>query len=195
LARRGRPPLERGIVPCEQATLELPNRALLDTSFVVDALLSAQGHHTACSTALFDLARAEGTFVYSELLEVELLEAVYRIALTERYGPKKWKRHRPDGRARRGVARISQETLAAWETLDGALQGERVELSSVADQVPDLMHRYGLRSYDAVHVATAFHIGTKAVYTLDRDFARVPARQLTIFTVSAKVAGMRKLRG
>jgi predicted nucleic acid-binding protein len=192
LARRGRPPLERGIVPCDVPALTLPDRVLLDTAFVVDALLSDQRYHAECSSALVDLALADVELVYSTLVEVELLEAVYKVALRERYGD--WRKARPDGRARRRVARIAESAMEAWDEIVDIMGGEPVEPSQVAIRVPGLMHRYGLRSYDAVHVATAIDTETRAIYTLDAQFARVPAKHLTLYTVSAKVPRMRKLR-
>lgn len=165
---------------------------MLDTSYVVEALLSGQTHHHACAEALEHVVELSSRITYSSLLELELIEAGYQVALRDQYG-KRWKQARSDGRARRRASRIAEQALAAWFEL-ASLGFERVEASEVAEAVPDLMHRYALGSYDAVHAATANAVGADGLIALDTAFARLPKATLTIHTVSAKAHRMRAIR-
>ena len=192
MARRGRPSSTRGIVPFDVLAYSPPDHAVLDTSYVVEALLSGQTHHETCAAALEHVVELSSRVSYSSLLELELVEAGYQVALRDQYG-KRWKRARRDGRARRRASRIAEEALQAWSELAG-LGFDRIEASQVAAAVPDLMHRYALGSYDAVHAATAFAIGADGLLALDTAFARIPQSRMIIHTVSAKVARMRAIR-
>jgi predicted nucleic acid-binding protein len=182
--RRGRPPSARGIVSIDVLAYSPPDHAVLDTSYVVEALLSGQTYHEECAEALEHVVELSRQVSYSSLLELELIEACYQVALRDQYD-KGWKQARRDGRARRRASRIAEEALAAWSELVG-LGFDRVEASAVADEVPHLMHRYALGSYDAVHAATALAVRADGLIALDTAFARVPKTLLTIHTVSAK---------
>ena len=192
MPRRGRAPSTRGIVPFDVLAYSPPDHAVLDTSYVVEALLSGQAHHKACATALEHVVELSSRVSYSSLLELELVEAGYQVALRDQYG-RRWKQARRDGRARRRASRIAEEAIAAWSELTN-LGFERVEASRVAGAVPDLMHRYALGSYDAVHAATAFAIGADGLLALDTAFAGIPRSRLIIHTVSAKASRMRAIR-
>jgi predicted nucleic acid-binding protein len=126
------------------------------------------------------------------LLELELIEAAYQVALRDQHG-KRWRQARNDRRARRRASRIAEQALAAWSELV-TLGFERIEASDVAGAVPELMHRYALGSYDAVHAAAAFAVGADGLVALDSAFARLPKAALTIHTVSAKAPRMRAIR-
>jgi predicted nucleic acid-binding protein len=193
MARRGRPPSARGIVPFDVLAYSPPNHAVLDTSYVVEALLSGQTHHRPCAEALEHVVELSDRVSYSSLLELELVEACYQVALRDQYG-KRWKQARRDGRARRRAARIAEQALEAWSDLVD-LGFQRVEASVIAGEVPELMHRYALGSYDAVHAATAFTVGADGLLALDTAFAGIPQSRLIIHTVSAKAPRMRAMRG
>ena len=159
---------------------------------MVEALLSGQTHHRACAEALEHVVELSSRVSYSSLLELELVEAGYQVALRDQYG-KRWKQARSDGRARRRASRIAEEALAAWSEL-ADLGFDRVEASRVADAVPELMYRYALGSYDAVHAATAFAVGADGMLALDIAFAGIPESRLTIHTVAGKASRMRAIR-
>ena len=159
----------------------------------MEALLSGQRYHERCAEALQHVVELSSRVIYSSLLELELIEAGYQVALRDQYG-KDWKRARRDGRARRRASRIAEQALAAWSELVD-LGFERVEASEVADDVRHLMQRYALGSYDAVHAASALAVRADGLIALDTAFARIPPRLLTIHTVSAKASRMRALRG
>lgn len=104
---------------------------MLDTSFVVDALMSGQRHHEACADTLLALSDADTVLAFSSLLELELIEACYQVALRERWG-KQWKQRRPDGRARARAARLADSATSAWAEIVKILNARRVEATAVA---------------------------------------------------------------
>lgn len=192
---RGRNPVPRGIFSIEQAELFTPPKVVLDTSFIFEALAAVQPHHRACESFFERLGESSSVVHFNRLAEIELAEVAFRSGLRERY-PKgqTWMRYRHDGRSRRLGRRSLQETLARWHDLLASLRWVRVELDEVASQVPDLMVRYGLSSYDAVHLSTAIHVGVRDLVTLDAGFAAVPARLLTLHVNEGRLRRCRQLR-
>jgi predicted nucleic acid-binding protein len=140
------------------------------------------------------LAAADTTLVYSRLLELELDEAVYQLALKERH-PKDWKRFRHDGRARRRANRLLTGARSAWSEFLSAFDYVAYTVEEVADRVPKLMTRYGFASYDAVHAATALEAGVSAIVALDTAFAELPQSRVAIYTDASRVASCRRFRG
>lgn len=165
---------------------------MVDTSFVVEALLPAQTHHPAARAYLDRLADAGTIVVFNELLEIELAEVAYQIALKERH-PKNWKRYRHDGRARRRANRLLTDVLSAWAQVLTAFDHARFALSDVKTQVPRLMTAHGLASYDAVHAATAAVAGVSAIVTTDAGFASLPAR-VELYVDASRVGPCRRFR-
>jgi len=70
------------------------------TSFVVEALIVSQPLHAAAVNFLVRLATEDVRIRFSSMLELELAETAFQIALKENH-PRDWKRFRHDGRARR----------------------------------------------------------------------------------------------
>jgi predicted nucleic acid-binding protein len=194
VARRGRPPLPRGIVSFESEGWAPPAALLLDTTIVVEALLPSQPHHAAC-VALFErVAASESTLVFNRLLETELCEVLFNIALREQHG-RRWRTARYDGRARRRAGRLLDAGLKAWRELLDTVSWSRVELSEVGDEAPNLMRAHGLRSYDAVHAASLLTAGIADLATLDHGFAAMPQSLASIHTTGARLRSMRSWRG
>lgn len=193
--RRGRPPLPRAVFAFEDPAVELPQEGLvLDTSFVVEALLPNQPFHQECADFLERCADEATLVFYSRLLEVELFETAFFVALKERWGSKtKGREKRLDGRARRRAARLQQELMVAWRDILRAVIWAPIEVSEVLSEVSWLM-RFGLRSYDAVHVATAVYADAPALVTIDKDFALVPERLLDLYVPDKLVSSFRSLR-
>jgi len=127
--------------------LRPPLTMTLDTSFVVACLNSAEPTHNE-SLAFLRAMQANGTtMVYNRLLEVELVEAAFKLAIKERFGkfvPAK----RRDGRVRSRAARLTDDLLAAWRDVRTSVPSLCVELHEVADEVPRAMRDWGLASYD-----------------------------------------------
>lgn len=131
--------------------------------------------------------------MYSRLLELELAEAIFQIALKERH-PKDWKRYRADGRARRRAKALLSRTEAAWQAVLAVIPATVADVDSVAPSVPRLMGDYGLASYDALHVATAAHARVASVVTIDAGFAAAPASLVELYVDSSRVASCRRRR-
>ncbi len=112
MGRRGRPPSSRGVYSFEEQ-LALPHELVLDTSFVVEALLPHEPLHDVCAEALARMVDEETVVFFNRLLELELIEATYELALVERFGSKGWRRRRLDGRARRRANTLSRAMLDA----------------------------------------------------------------------------------
>ena len=190
----GRPPLPRGVYNFEDLTQKVPSEVLLDTSFVVAVLNVSEPKHRECVDFLQRLTDEQSLLVYNRLLEVELAEVAFKLAVKERHGSRGWPSKRNDGRVRRRAGRIMKGFSASWRDIVDTRPSLCVEVEEVAGDVPDGMHGWGLGSYDAVHAATAVYAATSLV-TLDAGFAAVPERQLTIYTDSSRVSSCRRRRG
>jgi predicted nucleic acid-binding protein len=181
------------VVSFESADAPLPEELLLDTSFVVEALIESQPLHSA---AVEFLVRLEGESVrirYCALLELELAETAFQLALKERH-PKDWKRFRHDGRARRRATRLMSDVEEAWGDVLIFIEHDRIELEEVSAMAPLLMSEYGLASYDAVHAAAALLDTSVGIVTTDVGFSALPASRTPIYTDSSRVARCRQLR-
>lgn len=130
------------------------------------------------------MAVSRTTIFYNRLLEAELAEALYQIALKERH-PRDWKRYRHDGRARRRANGLLRRVGGAWDDLVAAFNHGIYDVGEVAHRMPDLMTRYGLASYDAIHIATAIESGVGVIVTLDASFASVPQALVPIIYTNA----------
>jgi predicted nucleic acid-binding protein len=171
-----------------------PGTALLDTNVVAEALLPNEPEHAQCASVLHRLAEAGTTVVFSRLLEVELWEVIFNLALRERH-PRKDLRHvRYDSRARKRAARLLAQAQTAWEELLDTLAWQRVEIDEVASDVPKLMQQYGFQSYDAVHAATLLDGECTDFVTRDGGFAALPSAVATLHTTKARLAQTRGRR-
>jgi predicted nucleic acid-binding protein len=189
----GRRPATRGVFAIEEPELLLPDPIALDTSFVVEALIATQPLHAVCRALLHRIDESGVSITTSDLLPVELAEAVFAIALKERWGSR-WRQHRTDGRARRRAARLLNDTIARYGTLLLSIDHFPVPLGDTASSARSLMTGYGLASYDAIHAASAVAAGAEAIVTLDTGFALLPASLLTIYTDRSRLASCRAKR-
>jgi len=64
---------------------------------------------------------------------------------------------------------------------------KRVDIDDVLRVVPELMSRFGLASYDAVHAATALRGNAVGIVTTDVGFASLPSTT-AIYTDATRVA-------
>lgn len=190
---RGRPPATRRVFSFSDTSLVLPDAVVVDTSFVVEVLSPKQPAHVAALAFAQALAEADTTLVFNRLLELELDEAVYQVALKERH-PRDWKRFRHDGRARRRANRLLTGFRAAWTEFLSAFDYVPYTVEEVADRVPELMTKYGFASYDAIHAATALDSGVSAIVAIDTAFAKLPQSRIAIYTDASRVANCRRYR-
>lgn len=195
MAQRGRPPLPRGVLAFDAPDWEPPKAVVLDTNVVAEALLPNQPEHAVCLALLRRFA-AEGTaIVFSGLLEIELWEVIFNLALRERHPRKNLRHVRYDNRVRPRAARLLQQTHEAWEEdLRNPLGWTRIEMHMVAERVPKLMQEYGFQSYDAVHAATLLDSELTDFVTRDGGFAALPPAVATLHTTQARLAGTRARR-
>jgi predicted nucleic acid-binding protein len=193
VARLGRPTALRGVYSFEDPLLVAPPEVTVDTSFAVNVLVPREQHHRESRAFADQLATAGATLVFNRLLELELREAAFRIALKERY-PKDWRHRRHDGRSLARAGRLAADAFESWQELTSGFDVLLIELHEVEDRIGELMNRFGLASYDAVHAATAEFAGAPVVVTTDVDFARVPADRLTIYTNAGRVGSCRRIR-
>jgi predicted nucleic acid-binding protein len=192
---RGRPPLPRGVLAFDAPGWEPPEAVVLDTNVVAEALLPKEPEHSPCLAVLERLADSGTAVVFSGLLEIELWEAVFNLALRERHPRKNIRHVRYDNRVRPRAARLLRQAHKAWqEDLRRPLGWTRIEMHEVADDVPRLMQEYGLQSYDAVHAATLLASEITDFVTRDGGFAVLPPAIATLHTTQARLAGTRARR-
>jgi predicted nucleic acid-binding protein len=160
---------------------------------VVDALLVAQPRHSVCNSYLASLALSGTEVYFNRLLELELAEVAYKVAVKERFGNSRARRMRTDGRALRRASRLAERLSSSWDGILANFTWARVEVQEVADEVPALMRR-GLGSYDAVHAATALKLGVGHLVTTDSGFGLVREPDLTIVTDQSLLAACRRHR-
>ena len=151
-----------------------------------------QPFHRSCSDYLERLAEAGTELVFSQLLELELREAAFQIALKERH-PRDWKRFRADGRARPRAVRLVDEVAVAWDAVLESFVWTEVDIADVIGDVSRLM-AHGVASYDAVHAATAIAGGVDCLVTTDAGFAVIPEADLQLYVDGSRVRSCRDRR-
>lgn len=183
----------RGIVSIDEA--EPPAAIVLDTSAVVEFLLPSQPAHRHWQEFFGACAEQSTVMVFNELLEVELYDVLFNIALIERWG--KGAAHGPkryDGRVRRRAARLLGDYRREWQRFLDSRPTATVELARVVDRAPELIGSYGMRSNDAAHAGSAL-LTECAIATTDTGFATLPEEDLTILADPLRLAAMRRRRG
>jgi predicted nucleic acid-binding protein len=166
---------------------------VLDTSFVVDALIPTQARHPECQAFLRTVGDSRATVVFNRFLEPELWEAAYKIALKELHPKKRAREVRHDRRTLHRARGLRDEVEDAWHRALRTFDWVVVDLAEVETWVPAMMG-HGLTSYDAIHAATAIHADVRALVTLDYHFALVPARELQLWVPSSRVRPCRERR-
>ncbi len=194
MAQRGRPPLPRGVLAFDAPDWQPPDTVMLDTNVVAEVLLPREPEHPACLAVLDRLAAEGTTVVFSGLLEIELWEVAFNLALRERHPRKNLRHVRYDSRVRPRAARLLGQAHRAWEKMLSSLVWSRVEIHEVAPDVPKLMQQYGFQSYDAVHAATLMARDVTDFITRDGGFAELPPEVATLHTTQARLAGTRARR-
>lgn len=172
-----------------------PAAVVLDTNVVAEALLPNEPEHRECLAVLERLADSGTAVLFSRLLEIELWEVIFNLALRERHPRKNLRHVRYDNRVRPRAARLLKQAHNAWEEyLRSPFAWTRIEMHGVAEFVPTLMQEYGFQSYDAVHAATLLTSGLTDFVTRDGGFAILPPALATLHTTQARLAGTRARR-
>lgn len=191
----GRPAHVREVRSFEDPSLILPEDVVLDTSFVIAALVTTEPLHSAARAFMLRLVTEEVVVYYNRLLEIEFSEVAFKIAVVEQHGRRGWPVKRNDGRVRRRAGHLAGPLRTEWDALLTTLSHSRVELHEVADDVPGIMADHGLASYDAAHAATVQFVGAGALVTTDAGFGRVPATDLSLIVDASRVRSCRRHRG
>ena len=194
MATRGRPPAPRGVFAFDRDSWEPPEAVVLDTNVVADALLPNEPEHAVCLALMERLAVNETVVVFNRMLEIELGEVLFNLALKQRHKANRLRHVRFDDRVRPRAARLLDEGLKAWGQLKATLSWSYVELHEVDAGVPTLMKDYGFQSYDAVHAATIVESGLTDFITKDAGFAKLPPAVAALHTTQARVKNTRQRR-
>jgi predicted nucleic acid-binding protein len=183
----------RGVVTTTDLASGGPARVLVDTTLMVEAMVADQDGHRHAAELLAAVEATGADVVFSRLLEIEAPQAMAHIAGRRATGDRRAGLR--DGRVRRRSRRMALEVRAGWHEFLDRCRWQRVEIDAVAEDVPEVMFRIGLSSYDAVHAASAIAAECDAIATLDTDFGRIPTTLVpTIITTPARVARMRRRR-
>lgn len=190
---RGPRPQHHNVFAFDDPSCPPVQSVLLDTSFVFEALSTNQPRHSAASIYLEQLATGGVKVTFSSILELELAESAYRVAIKERFPGKRGEAMRRDGRALRRAARLCEHLLDAWSEILDYFEWDCVELDIVKPDYIAYMRR-GIQSYDAAHLATASGLGLDAIVTLDTGFGLAPKSLARILTHSSLVRNTRRHR-
>ena len=106
----GRWPAPRGVFAIEDQLLVLPDPIALDTSFVVEALLTTQPLHAACDAFLTRDRRKRRHRRHQRTASRRARRDRLRHRLKERWGGR-WRAHRTDGRSRPSAGRLLNHTV------------------------------------------------------------------------------------
>ena len=184
---------DRGVHALSEVELFVGTTVALDTSFVVRALHSREDDHQECLEFLRRLVTAEATVAFSELLQVELVETAYKLAVIERHGRSAWPSRRLDGRVRRRASRLADALMGSWGEILTTIPHIEVAVADAKSDLVDFMG-LGLSSYDSVHASAAVSSGAYVIATTDHGFSRVPEHVLCIATASSRVRSYRRAR-
>ena len=187
---RGRKPQSHNVFAFDDSSCPTLGSVLLDTSFVFEALSTNQPRHEASSAFLSQLAADNVKIAFSSILELELAESAYKVAIKERFPNKRRVAMRRDGRALRRATRLCDDLLGNWSQILDFFEWRCVELDSVKPDYLAYM-KLGIQSYDAAHLATASGLKLDAVITLDTGFGLAPKVTSCVLTHSSLVRGTR----
>jgi len=194
MATRGRPPAPRGVFAFDRDNWVPPEAVVLDTNVVADALLPNEPEHASCLALMEQLAVIETVVVFNRMLEIELGEVLFNLALREKHKAHRLRHVRFDDRVRPRAARLLDDGLSAWEQMKATLSWSYVELQEVDRRVPELMKACGFQSYDAVHAATLMESGLTDFITKDAGFAKLSPTDAVLHTTQARVKNTRQRR-
>jgi predicted nucleic acid-binding protein len=157
----------------------LPSRIYLDTSIVVAAMIAGVAHSGPSRVFCGRLATSGSHVYFSQLLLLEIAEAVKNLAVRrpaqltpnvrQRYRLDHWD---TDQQVRQRWMAFGIRQFVAF--LDQFAQVTELPLDEpIWRRSIRLMTQYRLRSYDALHLATARHFRLRHFATVDRWFADV----------------------
>jgi len=155
-----------------------PTDIYLDTSLATAAVIQGTKSHNIASTFCAQCATSGTRVYFSQLLRIELLQAIRSVGTLYGSLPEEIRRERRLARWGRDIEiRRSwmQYGVDGFSTLIDQF-AEVYELPLTDDiwvRSADLMVTCQIDSYDAVHAATALELGVYDLATIDAHFTRV----------------------
>jgi predicted nucleic acid-binding protein len=73
--------LSRSVVAFDAPGWLPPERAVIDTNVIAEAMVETEDEHVQCARLVDDLIEHRTTVVFSRLLEIELWESVFNLGL------------------------------------------------------------------------------------------------------------------
>lgn len=153
----------------------VPPSVYLDTSFVVATMMRGTVHHEV-TTAFYDELIAQGSTIYfSTLLRAELLQSFVAIGNNPRsltqatrrlYRLQHWGR---DEAVRQTWLNTGLQQFESFLNQFTAVNEIILDAETIASST-EVMARFQLKSYDAIHVASAVVAGVRDIATVDIDF-------------------------
>ncbi len=160
---------------------DLPSDVYLDSSLVVAAIVRGSDHSRASADFCAQLAERGSRVYFSQVLRLELAEAVRRLAAD----PKRAARLPPDLRREYQLGQWGTNLFVRQRWMDFGVQ----QLDALLDRFAEAFELpfrpkvwrsslavivdHQLRSLDAIHVATAREYRIRHLATTDDDFSRV----------------------
>lgn len=156
----------------------------LDSSVLVDAMFSGLPHFDLSDAFCTRLANDGSNVYFSQLLYLEVAEAIRRLATKQQVPPNIRQQYHLDEWTTNASVR------ERWMSFGLHQMEKLLGIFSATYEIPyqrtiwlqsiDIIGQYSLRASDAVHVATALHTGLRLFATNDSDFRRVSALDVLI---------------
>lgn len=156
----------------------LPSTVYVDTGFVAAAMMQGVLHHHAAREFCKSLVDSSSHVAFSNLLRVEFLQALVAIGNDPSQLPgrvrRRYKLHRWGNADAIRLRWLENGMSLLDELFDQFAQASEVAIEpAIVDRAVLSMALHKLRSYDAIHVATAEALGIRDIATCDSDFLRV----------------------
>lgn len=183
---------DSGVVSMERCAAP-PAGLVLETGFVVSALVPSDPHHEACSAFLEWIIRAQTVLFYNDLFELELHEAAFELAAREigrRLGPapRVVRYSDPDVRA------LAGELLSRWHAVVVRADAVHVESPNLLEDVRYFMERAGLSAAHAVQAGMVVASRADGIATVEERFGAVDATLVRMYTPQRLVRRSRSRR-
>jgi len=164
----------------------LPEIIYTDTSFFVEALVYGQRYHKETIDFIGKLAKAQPVIVFSEILKSELRCSILSICIRNQFGGDKIKVTDKIKESPELIHKYFSEIQKQENNFMGILQRFKDWTSipldeKISKKSLEVMQKYRLASYDAVHIATMESWNIKDIVTLDGGLSDLPQYRANSF--------------